>query len=111
MILKSTSLLRRPFRPFKRRLRRVSINDQKKLLKNAKRRTQACFGNIKKLKARSLGQTTLIALADAAWLEQGLKVLIAGVTGVGKTYLTCALINGACPNAKTAFYLRSQRLL
>lgn len=83
----------------------------KNRLKNAKPRTQACLENIKKINARGLDKTTLTALADVAWLEQGLNVLIAGATGVGKTYLTCALINAACRNGKTALYVRSQRLL
>lgn len=83
----------------------------KNRLKNAKPRTQACLENIKKINARGLDKTTLAALGGAAWLDQGLNVLIAGATGVGKTYLTCAVINAACRNGKTALYTRSQRLM
>lgn len=83
----------------------------KNRLKNAKPRTQACLENVKKINARGLDKTTLAALGTANWLDQGLNVLIAGATGVGKTYLTCALINSACRNGKTALYTRSQRLM
>lgn len=83
----------------------------KNRLKSAKPRTQACLENIKKISARGLDKTTLNALAKSVWLDQGLNILIAGATGVGKTYLTCALINAACRHGKTALYTRSQRLL
>ena len=83
----------------------------KNRLKNAKPRTQACLENLKKISARGLAKSTLTALAASGWLDQGLNVLISGATGVGRTYLACALINSACRNGKTALYTRSQRLM
>lgn len=83
----------------------------KSRLQSAKPRTQACLENLARVSARGLDKGTLAVLATSVWIEQGRNILISGPTGVGKTYLNCALITSACRNGYSALYTRSQRLL
>jgi len=45
-------------------------------------------------------------LANGAWIEAGRNVLIAGPTGVGKSYIACALGNLAARTAGQPFFRR-----
>ena len=44
-------------------------------------------------------------------MKERLNILITGPTGVGKTWLACALAQKACREGHTALYLRLPRLL
>jgi DNA replication protein DnaC len=50
-------------------------------------------------------------LLTGDWIRGHQTVLITGPTGVGKTYLACALANAACRQGYTARYERLPRLL
>jgi DNA replication protein DnaC len=50
-------------------------------------------------------------LADGRWLQEHNNVLLIGPTGVGKTYLACALAQKACRQGYSALYFRLPRLL
>ena len=45
------------------------------------------------------------------WVRAHHNVIICGPTGVGKTYLACALANQACRQGVSALYVRLPRLL
>lgn len=45
------------------------------------------------------------------WVNEHLNVLICGATGVGKSYLACALGQGACRKGLRVLYRRMPRLL
>ncbi|MCG5517467.1 MULTISPECIES: IS21-like element helper ATPase IstB, partial [unclassified Ectothiorhodospira] len=45
------------------------------------------------------------------WVKEHLNILITGPTGVGKTWLACALAHKACREGHTAHYVRLTRLL
>lgn len=59
---------------------------------------------------RGLDRKTLAALALSGWIERGDTVLFGGATGVGKTWLACALGQYACRRGRSALYLRVPRL-
>lgn len=59
---------------------------------------------------RGLDRTLLTRLADLSWLEQGMNVLINGPTGVGKSYIACALAHHACRFDHSVRYYRLPRL-
>lgn len=60
---------------------------------------------------RGLDRALFARLMTCRWVEEHQNVLICGPTGVGKTYLACALANQACRQGHSALYLRLPRLL
>lgn len=80
-------------------------------LANARLREQACLEDLDYRAARGLDRALVAKLSDGAWMRQGRHVLITGPTGVGKTYLACALAQKACRDGVSALYLRMPRLV
>lgn len=61
--------------------------------------------------ARGLDRGVVLRLASADWVRQHQVVLVVGPTGVGKSYLACALGQAACRNGLSTRYYRLSRLL
>jgi DNA replication protein DnaC len=80
-------------------------------LKAAKLRTSASIEDLDLHHPRGLDRAQVLALADAQWVRAHQNVLIVGPTGVGKTYLACALAHAALRRGHTALYLRAPRML
>jgi len=80
-------------------------------LKKAKLRQTACVEDVDFRHRRGLDQALFLQLAQCAWIKQHHNVLIIGPTGVGKTYLACALAHKACREGYSALYFRLPRLL
>jgi DNA replication protein DnaC len=61
--------------------------------------------------ARGLDTALYQRLLAGLWLQEKQNVLLTGATGVGKTWLACALAHQACRMGRSAYYLRLPRLL
>jgi DNA replication protein DnaC len=82
-----------------------------RLLRAAKLRLSgACLENIEYAKERKLEKSLLRQLAAGRWIEAHQNVVITGATGVGKTYLACALAQQACRLGYRVLYRRAPRL-
>lgn len=60
--------------------------------------------------ARGLDRTLFNRLLTGAWIKEHQNVLITGLTGLGKTWLACALTNQACRLGYSSLYMRVPRL-
>ena len=80
-------------------------------LTQAKLKIKASLEDIDYRAKRGLDKTTMLDLATGRWIDEHHNLLITGPTGVGKTYLACALANQACRLGKRALYQRLPRLL
>jgi DNA replication protein DnaC len=80
-------------------------------LRAARLRVNAAIEDLDFGHPRGLDRALVLALAEAHWVAAHQSVLIVGATGVGKTYLACALAQSALRRGHTALYLRVTRLL
>lgn len=80
-------------------------------LKKAKLRHAACFEDIDLRTPRGLDKPLVMSLGSCSWIRKGRNVIITGPTGVGKSYLACALAHKACLEGHDAQYLRLPRLM
>jgi DNA replication protein DnaC len=80
-------------------------------LKAAKLRTNAVIEDVDFRRQRGLERPVVLGLAESAWVTGHHNVAVVGPTGVGKTFLACALANCAVRRGHTALYLRASRML
>jgi DNA replication protein DnaC len=80
-------------------------------LKKAKLRQSAVIEDVDFRHRRGLDQALFMQLSQCAWIKAHQNVIIIGPTGVGKTYLACALAHKACREGYSALYFRLPRLL
>ena len=80
-------------------------------LRRAGMRQTACLENLDLRTPRGLDRATIQALATGNWIRQHLNVLIVGPTGIGKSWISCALGNQAARDGVSVLYKRLSRLL
>jgi DNA replication protein DnaC len=80
-------------------------------LKAARLRHNACLEDIDYRSPRGLNKALILQLGSGQWLRDGLNLIIGGPTGVGKTWLACALVHKACRDGYSVRYLRLPRLM
>jgi len=79
-------------------------------LRQAQLKQSACLEDLDLRSPRGLDKGLVTQLASGQWVREGLNVLILGPTGVGKTWIGCALAHQACRQGYTTRYLRAPRL-
>nr|HID14145.1 AAA family ATPase [Anaerolineae bacterium] len=82
----------------------------RRLLKKARLREAAALEDIDYRASRGLSRQVLLELASSQWVASHRNVLISGPTGIGKTFIACALGNAAARSGYTVLYLRAPRL-
>jgi len=80
-------------------------------LKRAHLRQPAAPEDVDFRHPRGLDRAQFLSLCSCDWIRSRDNLLITGPTGVGKTYLACALAQKACREGYTAHYARTGRLL
>jgi DNA replication protein DnaC len=74
------------------------------------RLSQACIEDIDYSARRQLDKAQIRTLATCRWIEERHNVIVTGATGVGKTFIACALAQQACRKGYRALYRRASRL-
>lgn len=85
--------------------RRLKIRLQK-----AKLRHNASMEDIDFNHPRRLDKQLILSLSSCEWLKAHHNVFIMGPTGIGKSYLACAIAQKACREGYSALYLRLPKL-
>ena len=80
-------------------------------LKAAKLRQNASLEDIDYHAKRHLDRALILELGGCSWIARTHNLLITGPTGVGKTYIACALAHKACRDGYKVLYQRLPRLL
>lgn len=82
----------------------------KRRLKKARLRQNASMEDIDLRHSRGMEKAVISKLASCRWIKDRLNILITGPTGVGKSYIGCALAQKACREGFSALYTRLPRL-
>lgn len=94
--------------------REVQARDERKrtrlLQRAALKYTTATLEDASFEGVRGMDRPTLMSLALSNWIEQGQTITFSGATGLGKTWLACALGQYACRQGHSVQYLRVPRL-
>jgi DNA replication protein DnaC len=94
--------------------RELTERDSRRLeryLKAAKLRTNAVIEDVDFRRRRGMERSEILALAECSFVAKHHNVAVVGPTGVGKTFLACALANAAIRRGHSALYLRAPRML
>ncbi len=81
-----------------------------RLIRNARFRYQASFEQMNFRLRRNLDKNMLMRFADCMWLKKKHNVIITGPTGVGKSFVSCALGHQACMHGFKTLYFNAAKL-
>jgi DNA replication protein DnaC len=94
--------------------REMTVRSDRRLttrLRQAKLRLSASIEDMDSRHPRGLDKSLMLRLASCQWGHDRHNVLITGPTGIGKTWLACALGHKACREGYSVLYLRLPRWL
>lgn len=80
-------------------------------LRWAKLSQSACIEDLDTRTPRGLQKMALAQITDLAWIREHLNVLICGPTGVGKSWIACAIGHAACRADHSVRFYRLPRLI
>lgn len=80
-------------------------------LQVARLRQQAAVEDIDFHSHRGLEKSSLLSLLECRFIESHSNIIITGPTGVGKTYIACAIANKACRMKRSVRYFGCGNLL
>jgi DNA replication protein DnaC len=83
----------------------------KRFTKNARMKVGASVEDIDYKATRGLDKRQIASLANCDWIDHGQHLILTGPTGVGKTWLACALGHQAIRRGLPVIYYRFTRLL
>jgi len=93
---------------------RERIEQENRFMENRLRRAKlgqsAPYENLDLRSGRGLDKSLLAALSTCSWIRSHNNLIITGPTGVGKSYLACALGHKACREGLSVIYQRAGRL-
>ena len=93
--------------------REVTARDNKRLsrrLRQARLRQNAVVEDTDFRASRGLDRALYLKLAACDWIRHSQHLLISGPTGVGKSWVACALGHKACREGFSVIYRRASRL-
>jgi DNA replication protein DnaC len=93
--------------------REILHRDNKKLalrITKASLRQEAAIEDLDLRTPRGLDRTQILALSSCDWIRRHENCIITGSTGIGKSYLACALAQKACREGFDGIYRRTPRL-
>jgi DNA replication protein DnaC len=80
-------------------------------MKSAKLRVDACVEDIDYRAARGLEKSMVRGLTkESTWVRNHENIFVLGPTGVGKSFIACALAQKACRDGHSAYYTRAAAL-
>lgn len=81
-----------------------------RLLKAARFRYQASIEQIDFAAKRNLDKNLVLRMSDCGWLKKKENIIVTGPTGVGKSFLACALGHQACFQGYKVRYFNARKL-
>jgi len=78
-------------------------------LRQARLKTAASIEDINYRHSRKLDRSLVQSLAGCDWIRQRHNLTIIGPSGIGKTYLCCALLEKACREGFRAYYAQASK--
>ena len=80
-------------------------------LRMSKLRYQAFTEEIKYTKDRNISKENILQLSDCTYIQRAENILISGATGVGKSFIACALGHQACAKGYKVLYYNLNRFI
>lgn len=81
-----------------------------RLVKQARFKQQATIEELNYHHPRGLDKNQLLQLQTCDWIQKSRDLLITGPTGVGKSFIACALGFQACINEQRVMYITANKL-